>query len=177
MKYLLILLFLFSTQAFSGDADGKYLTCISTKSGIHKHDEEWERYAGYKFNKGIVYRFELSPRFDESFNYIENLEFINFKNTSGIKEMWYAKYYSTENTIEWTYEGDNYQYVNTVDRKSLVHRYYTNYPEKWFYEYKCKVHNDFKSFQKQSNKYLKKYNPKYNKFVKKERKKAKKNKI
>ena len=177
MKYLLTLLFLFSAHSFSGEIDGKYLTCISTKSGIHKHDEEWERYAGYKFNKGIVYRFGLSPRFDESFNYIENLKFMNFENTSGIKEMWYAKYYSTENTIEWTYKESLYPSVNIVNRKSLVHRNYIDYSDKSFYEYKCKVHNNFKSFQKQSNKYLKKYNPKYNKFVKKERKKAKKNKI
>ena len=32
MKYLLILLFLFSTRGFSGDADDKSLTCISTKT-------------------------------------------------------------------------------------------------------------------------------------------------
>jgi hypothetical protein len=45
MKYLLILLFLFSTHSFSGEVDGKFLTCISTKSNEdaqYEHDKEWE---------------------------------------------------------------------------------------------------------------------------------------
>ena len=43
MKYLLILLFLFSTQAFSGDADGKGLDCkmVKTRGLIMDYNHIW----------------------------------------------------------------------------------------------------------------------------------------
>ena len=40
MKYLLILLFLFSTQAFSGEIDGKGLDCKVINTEIGDGEEE-----------------------------------------------------------------------------------------------------------------------------------------
>ena len=151
MKYLLILLFLFSIQGISqeakkkeGEADGKGIDCKlkSDKANVTHEEMFW-------FNNGKVVLVSLSVDFEYKNNFIER---IPKGRVIGENERYSFKYDSTPDYLEWKTN----HYIYKLNRKTLELKRMPTYEEKERPTFKaiCDVFRGFQKVKKRQTEYI-----------------------
>ena len=139
MKYLLILLFLFSTHSFSGEADGKGIECWP--KGVDKKIKDGFMYWFNNDRVILVYTSEKKERIPPS----------EILSSQG-KNVWSSHTYaSNANYIIW-YETE--YFINYLDRKTLI-REIKNTMDDSIVIQTCRVFTGFEEVIKKQDKYLK----------------------
>jgi hypothetical protein len=144
MKYLLTLLFLFSTQAFSGELDGKGIECnaIRLATGKTEIDMWW-------FNNDrvqIVYAQNTKPVTRRP-----SSEILDINNT-------FHTYSTTADEVQWASTVFRVRYFNYLNRKTLEYKTVdtTTDNEEVIVKGTCRVLTGFEEVLKKQDEYIKK---------------------
>ena len=151
MKYLLILLFLFSTHSFSGEIDGKGIDCILTSD---RSNQEYKNMFWFNNSKVIYVQVGFLKKRSGGF-YIT--KFPKIKNITDYKS---AKFYGAHsNKIIWTINQERF----VLNRKTLELKKTYDDREKPIYKGTCKVFKGFQKVKKRQTEKIKEFQKKVDK--------------
>ena len=155
MKYLLILLFLFSTHSFSGELDGKGIDCVVTNNSIIKKNKRKQM---WWFNNGLVSPISVSYEAKDSSLVITKIPGYNLINERELRKVplnlfeFIDEYYVDADYIYWRSMFVDYK----LNRKNLKIK--TDNMKGT-----CRVFVGFEEVEKRQEELLQKAKDKYNK--------------
>lgn len=155
MKYLLILLLLFSTHSFSGEADGKGLTCIIQKYTYDKKEAKKH----FWLNNGKIIEVDAFQNFDKKTDETRP-GYIRLPKRKRLSRHPAVEYETTTDEISW-----KDLYIFTLNRKNLeltmireeyIDLFSGNTIPSETFKGSCKVFEEFKEVKKIQNQMIEK---------------------